>query len=199
VCFLPYQVPVLQADGHDIMAIDSIWGGAFSFFMLMHCIFLCLLLPLFLFRFEFCCCCCEVVGSWLRESRFMGRGLVEGWPGGAVLELNPACSLSASIVASLAALRALAAASCTSLAARFDSTSATAADVKPRHWQAWMTFLLKASSLVSFSEASDSAACSDAVVMALARSQTTTSPSVFLIISRPVTNAVYSTLTWYMT
>jgi hypothetical protein len=62
-----------------------------------------------------------------------------------------------------------------------------------------MTFLLKASLLVSFSEASDSAACSDAVVMALARSRATTSPSIFLIHSRRVTNAVYPTLTWYTT
>jgi hypothetical protein len=164
--------------------------------MLTHYIFLCLFFSLFLFRFVFCCCCCEVVCSWLREAGFVGRGLVEGWIGGIMLEWNPSCSLSASIFASLAAFRSLAAASWANLAAFFASNKEAAAGDNPGPWPALMTLLLKASSLVSFSDASDYAACYDAVMMALAPSRATTSPSFFFIRSRPVVNAVYSTLTW---
>jgi hypothetical protein len=84
--------------------------------MLTHCSFLCLFLLLFLFRFVFCCCCFEVGCSWLREVGFMGSGF-EGWMRGNVHESSPLCSLSASIFASLAAFRALAAASWATFAA----------------------------------------------------------------------------------
>jgi hypothetical protein len=116
-----------------------------------------------------------------------------------VQESSPLCSLSASSFASLAAFRAMAAASWANLAAFFASNRAAAAGDNPGHWRAWKAFFFKASSLVSFSVASDSAACSDAVVMTLARSRATTSPSIFLIRSRPVVKAVYSTLTWKTT
>jgi hypothetical protein len=91
-----------------------------------------------------------------------------------LIEWNPSCSLSASIFASLAAFCALAAASWANLAAFFASNKVATAGDNPVPWRALMTFLLKASSLVSFSEAIDYASCSDAVVMALARSRATT-------------------------
>jgi hypothetical protein len=133
--------------------------------------------------------------SWLREFGFVGNGF-EGWIRVNVQESSPLCSLSASIFASLAAFRALAAASWATLAAFFASNREAAAGDNPGPWRAWKAFFLKASSLVSFSVASDSAACSDAVVMALVRSRATTSPSIFLIRSRPRVKAVYSTLIW---
>jgi hypothetical protein len=89
-----------------------------------------------------------VVCSWLIEDGFVGRGLVEGYIGGIMLEWNPPCSLSASIFASLAAFRALAAASWANLAAFSASNKAAAAGDNPGPWRAWMTFFLKASSLV---------------------------------------------------
>jgi hypothetical protein len=46
---------------------------------------------------------------------------------------------------------------------------------------------------------SDYASCSDADVVALALSFVTISPSIFLIRSCPVINAVYSELVWYTT
>jgi hypothetical protein len=91
-------------------------------------------------------------------------------------ESSPLCSLSASIFASLAAFRALAAASWANLAAFFACNRAAAAGDNPGPWRAWKSFFFNSSSPVSFSVVSDAAACSDAVVMAFTRSRATTSP-----------------------